>query len=211
MPSNLTNQPINATFNQLLHVDGGVTGAFKTIYDGDGTATDCKITTTTFACGNISLVGNNIVPLNLSGDINLLPTGAGTVNFSKANITGGAVSNVTLTDVGTTSIEGAAYTKTQTISSSTGTLTVDCDESNVFRVTLTENVTVVLNNAVDGQTVNILFIQDGTGSRTASWPASFKWAGGAAASLSTGAGDVDLLTATRIGSNWYATLIKDFS
>lgn len=211
MPTNLTNEPVNATFGQLLHVDGGITGLLKIIYDGDGTATDCRINSNTFACGNISLIGNNIVPLNLSGDINLLPPGAGTVNFSKANITGGAVSNVTLTDVGTTSIEGAAYTKTDTVSSAAGTLTVDCDGSNVFKTTLTENVTLVLNNASDGQTVNILFTQDGTGSRTASWPVSFKWAGGSAASLSTGAGEVDLLTATRIGSNWYATLIKDFS
>lgn len=211
MPTNLTNEPINATFNQLLHVDGGVTGALKIINDGDGTGTDCRISSTTFACGNISLVSNSIVPLNFNGNINLLPPGTGTVNFSKANITGGAVSNVTLTDVGTTSIEGAAFTKTESVSSSAGTLTVDCDESNVFTTTLTENVTVVLNNAVNGQTINILFTQDGTGSRTASWPASFYWAGGAAASLSTGAGEVDLLTASRIGSNWYATLIKDFS
>lgn len=211
MPTNLTNQAINATFGQLLHVSDGVIGSLRTIYDGDGTATACSVSTGGFAVDNLYFDGNDITPLNAGGDINLLPLGSGTVNFSKANITGGAISNVTLTDVGTTSIEGAAFTKTETVSSSSGTLTVDCDESNVFTTTLTENVTLVLNNAVNGQTVNILFTQDGTGSRTASWPVSFKWAGGSAASLSTGAGDVDLLTATRIGSNWYATLIKDFS
>lgn len=211
MPTNLTNELVNATFGQLLHVDGGVAGSLKTIYDGDGTATACSISTGSFAVDNLSFNGNSITPLDVNGNINLSPPGSGTVNFFKANITGGAISNVTLTDVGTTSIEGAAYTKTESVTSAGGTLTVDCDLSNVFTTTLTENITLVLNNAVNGQTVNILITQDGTGSRTASWPVSFKWAGGAAPSLSTGAGDVDLLTATRIGSNWYATLIKDFS
>lgn len=212
MPTNLTNESISSTYTQLLHVDGGITGALKTIYSGNGVATDCIISSSSFGAGDVLLSGNTI---STSGfvDLNLTPGGSNTVNIAKVNITGGTIDGVSaITDVGTISVEGGAYTKVESASSSSGTLTLDCDTSNVFTVTLTENVSsLVLNNIGSGQTVNVLLTQDGTGSRTMSWPASFKWPSGAAPSLSTGAGEVDLLTATRIGSSWYATLIKDFS
>jgi len=97
-------------------------------------------------------------------------------------------------------------------SSTGGVLTLDMTESNVFTSTLTENVaTLTLNNPAQGQTVNILFTQDATGSRTMAWPASFKWPGGTASVLSTNSNAVDLLVITYIGTDWYASMIKDLS
>lgn len=211
MPTNLTNQAISATYTQLLHVDGGVSGSTKIIYGGNGVATSCKISSGSFTAGNV-VIATNTISTN-TGDLILSPSGGvGKVTISNVDITGGTIDGVTaLTDVGTISVEGGAYTKTETITSAAGVLTANCDDSNVFTTTLTENVTLSLSNADSGQTVNILITQDGTGSRTMSWPASFKWPSGTPSSLSTGAGDVDLLTATFIGSSWYATLIKDFS
>jgi len=211
MPTNLTNETISSTYTQLLHVDGGITGALKTIYSGNGVATGCLVSSSSFRSGNVILSGNTIS--TSTGDINITPTAGGKVTIANIDITGGIIDGVSeITDVGTISVEGGAYTKVESASSSSGTLTLDCDTSNVFTVTLTENVSsFVLNNIGSGQTVNVLLTQDGTGSRTMSWPASFKWPSGSAPSLSTGAGEVDLLTATRIGSSWYATLIKDFS
>lgn len=213
MPTNLTNESISSTYTQLLHVDGGITGGLKTIYSGNGVATGCLISSGSFRAGNVVLSGDTVSTSGASTDLNLTPSGAGKVNIANVNITGGAIDGVSeLTDVGTISVEGGAYTKVESASSSSGTLTIDCDTSNVFTVTMTENVSsLVLNNIGSGQTINVLLTQDGTGSRTMSWPASFKWPSGAAPSLSTGAGDVDLLTATRVGASWYATLIKDFS
>ena len=46
------------------------------------------------------------------------------------------------------------------------------------------------NQAV-GQSGSIFITQDGTGSRTASWNAAFKWAGGTAPTLTTTAAAVD--------------------
>ena len=212
MPTNLTNESISSTYTQLLHVNGGVTGPLVTIHSGNGVASACAISTTGFRAGNVILSSNTISTSGFN-DLNLTPGGSNTVNIANVNITGGTIDGVSaITDVGTISVEGGAYTKVESASSSSGTLTLDCDTSNVFTVTLTENVSsFVLNNIGSGQTVNVLLTQDGTGSRTMSWPASFKWPSGSAPSLSTGAGEVDLLTATRIGSSWYATLIKDFS
>lgn len=46
MPTSLTATKIKDTYGQVLHVDGGVTSTPKTVYDGDGTATALKVSTT---------------------------------------------------------------------------------------------------------------------------------------------------------------------
>lgn len=45
MSSSLTATKIKDSYVQLLHVDGGVNGTLKTVYDGDGTATALKVGT----------------------------------------------------------------------------------------------------------------------------------------------------------------------
>jgi hypothetical protein len=107
---------------------------------------------------------------------------------------------------------GHAQTARVAGSSTGGVLTLDMVDSNVFTSTLTENVTTLtLSNPAQGQTVNILFTQDATGSRTMAWPASFKWPGGTAGVLSTNASAVDLLVISYVGTDWYASLLKDLS
>jgi hypothetical protein len=84
----------------------------------------------------------------------------------------------------------------------------------VFTIAMTANVTTAMtfSNLKDGQTINVFLTQDATGSRTMTWPASFKWPGASAGVLSTGANDVDLLVATYRAATgfWYASLLKDF-
>lgn len=105
------------------------------------------------------------------------------------------------------------YAETLTaLSSSAGTLTLDLVNGNVFEVTLTENVTTLnLNNPpASGKAGSITLIlkQDATGSRTVTWPASVKWAGGSAPTLSTDASATDVLTfvTTDAGTTWYGFL-----
>jgi len=99
-------------------------------------------------------------------------------------------------------LEGAKiknYTESlETISSSSGTLTANLNNANEFKTTLTENVTTFTisnvsqeNNIVQG--FNIEIAQDSTGGRTFAFPASVKWAGGTAPTLSTGANAIDIL------------------
>jgi hypothetical protein len=125
--------------------------------------------------------------------------------------TGSLVFNTNPTIDGAT-FTGNAQTTSVAAASSAGTLSINCNDSNVFTVSMTENVsTLTLSNASDGQTINVRFTQDATGGRTITWPASFKWAGGSAGSLSSGANEVDFLVATYIGSSWYASLLKAFA
>lgn len=108
----------------------------------------------------------------------------------------------------------AAYTGPAAVTFSATAMSVNCDASNVFTTTLTANVTVAptFSSVNDGQTINWFLKQDATGSRTMTWPSSFKWAGGTAGVLSTAANAMDLLVATYRADTgfWYCSLSKDF-
>ena len=80
------------------------------------------------------------------------------------------------------------------------------------KVTLGGNRTMAApTNLVAGGTYVLRVIQDGTGSRTITWNSVFKWAGGTAPTLSTGANAVDILTFISDGTNMYGTFVGDFS
>jgi hypothetical protein len=110
-----------------------------------------------------------------------------------------------------TLIAKKAYTASVTDTISGATLTIDCDDGNVFKAAMTANVTTLtISNPSDGHTINVRLTQDATGSRTMSWPAAFKWQGGTAPTLSTAANSVDLLVATYYSDtgHWYCSLMK---
>ncbi len=96
----------------------------------------------------------------------------------------------------------------------TGAVTLDLENGNYHKCTLTGNVTFTFSNpSASGTACNLTVkcIQDGTGSRTITWPASVDWAGGTAPAESTGANDVDMFTfvtddggTTWLGSLWGA-------
>ena len=93
-----------------------------------------------------------------------------------------------------------------------GVLDLDLATSNLFEVTLTENVTSVIFSSLSaltvGETVTLVLAQDATGGRTFVFPASIKWAGGVAPTLSSGANEIDVLTfiTTDNGTTWLGML-----
>jgi hypothetical protein len=83
MVANLTGSKINASYSQLLHVDGGVDATERTIYSGTGSSTSIKISTNSLAVGNIRFQGNTITPIT------------GSVQFSNITISGGEITGIT--------------------------------------------------------------------------------------------------------------------
>ena len=74
----------------------------------------------------------------------------------------------------------------------------------VATLTLTANTTFdAPTQMVDGAFYSLIIIQDGTGSRTASWNTVFKWAGGTAPTLTTTASAKDIFVWRSDGSNMY--------
>lgn len=88
----------------------------------------------------------------------------------------------------------AAQTVTPVALTDAATIATDAGLSNTFTVTLGGNRTLANpSNLADGGIYNWRITQDGTGGRTLVYGSKFKWPGGSAPVLSTGAGAVDYI------------------
>ena len=139
-------------------------------------------------------------------------------------LTGGTLAGVTLSGavVGADQIISAPVLKDigetcVTNATSGATDTISLTDGNVHNVTLTADCTFTFAAPPASGTSGsfTLFLnQDGTGSRTATWPGSVKWAGGTAPTLTTTASRTDILVFTTIdaGTIWYGAVSgQDFS
>jgi hypothetical protein len=118
--------------------------------------------------------------------------------------------NLSLT--GTTAMAtGGGIEGLSALGSVTGAATVNLTNGNVFSATLTGDTTFTFSGATASAACSFgLYVaQDGTGSRIATWPASVKWAGGTAPTLSTAASALDILVFETIdgGTTWYGSLV----
>ena len=89
--------------------------------------------------------------------------------------------------------------------------TIDLLVGNVFEITLTGNCTFTFSNpSASGNATSFTLIlkQDGTGSRTTTWPGSVDWPAATAPTLTTTESAVDILTffTTDGGTTWYGFL-----
>jgi hypothetical protein len=97
-----------------------------------------------------------------------------------------------------------------------GVVNIDCSLGDYFTLAPTANVTSITfsNLPAAGKAMSLMvrFTQDTT-ARTVAWPASFKWAGAVAGSVSTGSGAKDLIAITTHdqGTTWLATISKAFA
>ena len=94
MPTSLTDTSIDQTYGQLLHVDGGVTGAEKLVRGGLGVATALRVGTTGISVGNVQVSANTITTLDTNGSLMLTANGNGSVVLPRAAITGGYISGI---------------------------------------------------------------------------------------------------------------------
>lgn len=84
------------------------------------------------------------------------------------------------------------------------------ENNQVASVTLAGNRTLANpTNMKDGGTYILRVTQDGTGSRTLAYGSAYKWSGGTAPVLSTGAGKIDILTFISDGTNMYGVATLD--
>lgn len=112
-------------------------------------------------------------------------------------------------DVTIAGLEAAQeFTKTQNFNATTLTdaasISWDASVNQVTSVTLTDNRTMAApTNMVDGGVYTLMAIQDGTGSRTLSYNAVFKFTGATAPTLTTTAAAKDILVFYSDGTNMY--------
>lgn len=89
--------------------------------------------------------------------------------------------------------------------------TIDWGAGNKQKSTLTGNCTFTFT-APDGPCNLVLkLVQDGTGSRTVTWPASVKWPAGTAPTLTTDAAAVDIITFYFDGTSYFGAALLGFA
>jgi|TARA_Y100000296_G_C5168178_1_gene255843 hypothetical protein len=89
--------------------------------------------------------------------------------------------------------------------------TIDFGNGNKQKSTLTGNVTYTFTAPGSVGNFLLVLVQDATGSRTATWPATVKWPGGTAPTLSTGNGEIDIVSFYYDGTNYYGQAGLNFS
>jgi len=94
-----------------------------------------------------------------------------------------------------------------TLTSSSNSIAINLSDSNNFKHTLTENTTLAApSSPVAGQAGVIQITQDST-ARTLAFNSFWKWPGGTVGTVSTGSGEVDVISYVVNSSAAYATCV----
>jgi len=101
---------------------------------------------------------------------------------------------------------------TQQTATGNGTTTIDWKLGNKFYFTFgAQNDTFTFTAPSKPCNLILVLKQDGTGSRTATWPVSVKWAGKVAPTLTTDGNAVDIVSFYYDGTNYHGVASLDFA
>lgn len=164
-------------------------------------------TTQTLTNKTISVDDNTVSGIAASSFV--LSNGSGNIDGSaaqKAIPTGTVVGTSDTQTLTNKTIEAGTFTNGYTeevATANTGTAyTIDLAGGSVQILTLTGNCTFTFPTATAGRSFILFLKQDGTGSRTATWPAAVKWPGGTAPTITSTASKADKYVFTADGTNW---------
>lgn len=173
-------------------------------------ALDAKLTGATFT----GAVSHTNASQTLTGSGGFV-TSASSVNASAFFGNGGALDHVLTTDGSNTVTSGSSVTVTAlyggiehayevpTAKGNSGTtMTIYFTTSTVQSVTLNNNVTFTFAGVIAGRSLTLFLTQDGTGSRTVTWP-TVKWAANTAPTLTTTASKTDVVSFYYDGSSYW--------
>jgi len=139
------------------------------------------------------------------------PTFTGTVTLpSGTALTSPAISNPSFSTTVNFGARTAYFTETDNGNSGAAD-TIDWTVSNKQKSTLTDNCTFTFTAPGGPCSLILKLAQDGTGSRTVTWPATVKWAAGTAPTLTTTASRVDIITFYYDGTNYFGQAALNYT
>jgi len=121
-------------------------------------------------------------------------------------LTNKTLTSPTMTAASTDKIEvtGEAYFDAEVDNGNSGaTKTIDWTAGNKQKITLTGNCTFTFTAPSGPANLILRLIQDGTGSRTITWPATVKWPEATAPTLTTTAAGIDIVAFYWDGTNYF--------
>lgn len=213
----LTNPAINGgthTALTSLGVRNAGTGAFDMTIAYSGTLTADRTLTWNLndAARTISLAGNITTAgaLTTAGAfaLTLTTTAATNVTFPTTGTLATRAGTETLSNktlatasfTGTATFQGVRETF---ITANTGTAyTVANTAGSILNLTLTDNCVFTYPTPASGGQFTLLLAQDATGGRTATWPATVRWPGGTAPTITGTASRTDVISFVSDGTYW---------
>ena len=111
---------------------------------------------------------------------------------------------------GNLEITGQAWTGIQALTSGT-TVATDCNLSNCFSLSLAHNATLSNPTNLKAGATYVWIVTQTAGSNTLAFGSVFKWPGGTAPTIASGAGQVSIITGVSNGTNVYAAAQTNLS
>lgn len=204
---------------KVLYDTGGALGEY-TISGTGSVVMSASPTLTGTLTGAAASFSGNVAAATFNGNgasltaINGSNIASGTVSASYLPLA--AASDIRTGTSATTVVTPSALAASQALQTLTYAATINWNMASGYNatVTMTGNATLATpTNPIAGQTYSLLIVQDGTGSRTMTWPASFNWGTTGAPVLTTTANKTDMITLVCINSGtptFYASASKGF-
>lgn len=124
-----------------------------------------------------------------------------TQTLTNKTLTSPTMTSATTDDI---QVTGEAYFDAEVDNGNSGTeKTIDWTAGNKQKITLTGNCTFTFTDPSGPCNLILRLIQDGTGSRTVTWPATVKWPEATAPTLTTTASGEDIIALYWNGTNYY--------
>ena len=164
----------------------------------------------TVATKDVGVCATNIPDTSLA-DIRYVRASVSSSIVAEKTFTASVIFTSAVRMEGLVSLSGAVKSHITTLTDA-ASITTDFNTANMFMVTLAGNRTLAApSNATTGQTGSIYVVQDGTGDRTLSYNAAWRFAAGSVPVATTAASAVDLLIySARSATTIDAVMLLDF-